>query len=87
MRRWVVMERFLRAGRHIMFAGADTRMLRPAAGLFAAMGKVAADAAFDAVVAKRGIITFTPDIFAFAPSPSPWPSQVGYLPEYQLGWL
>lgn len=66
--KWVIIERFLLAGRRILFAGADTRMLRPTRALFATASFHAADAIFDAHPDDRlsALVSFTPDIFAFA---------------------
>ena len=64
----MVIERFLRAGKSILFAGADVRLLRPARVFFES---APADAVFEARVdSSHGTIEhFTPDIFWFAPTP------------------
>ena len=63
--KWVVVERFLLAGKRIIFAGADFRLLRPTRSLFTLADSLSADAIFDADATPRGVAKFTPDLFAF----------------------
>lgn len=63
--KWLVVETFLAAGRRILFAGADVRLLRPVRALFAVAPE--ADAIFEGNARREGVVDFTPDIFGFAP--------------------